>query len=58
MIEFVQQGLVDHDGRVEPMDGARAVVEQVGNDIELLLAVHRQVWADSSLKCNTLGFNG
>ena len=45
MIELVQHGLVDADGRVEAVDGARAVVEQVGNRIELLLAVHRQVCA-------------
>ena len=45
MIEFVQHGLVDGDGRVEPMDGSRAGVEQVGNGIELLLAVHGQVRA-------------
>lgn len=45
MIELVQQGLVDHDGRVEAVDGTRAVVEQVGNGIELLLAVDGQVGA-------------
>lgn len=45
MIELVQHGLVDHDGWVEAVDGARAVVEQIGNGIELLLAVHRQVCA-------------
>ncbi len=45
LIEFVQHGLVDGDGRVEPMDGSRAGVEQVGNGIELLLAVHGQVRA-------------
>ena len=45
MIELVQHGLVDDDRRVEAVDGARAVVEQVGNRIELLLAVHRQVCA-------------
>jgi len=45
LIELVQHGLVDADGRVEAVDGARAVVEQVGNRIELLLAVDREVCA-------------
>ncbi len=45
VIELVQHGLVDGDGRVEPMDGSRAGVEQVGNGIELLLAVRGQVRA-------------
>ena len=45
MIELVQHGVVDHDGWVEPVDGARAVVEQVGNRIELFLAVDRKVRA-------------
>ena len=45
MIELVQHGLVDADGRVEAVDGARAVVEQVGDRIELLLAVDREVRA-------------
>ena len=45
MIELVQHCLVDADGRVEAVDGARAVVEQVGNRIELLLAVYREVRA-------------
>ena len=45
MSEFVQHGLVYADGRVEAVDGARAVVEQVGNRIVLLLAVHRKVRA-------------
>jgi len=45
LIELVQHRLVDNDGRVEPVDGARAFVEQVGNGIELFLAVHRKVRA-------------
>lgn len=45
MIELVQHGLVDDDRRVEAVDGTRAVVEQVGNRIELRLAVNRQVGA-------------
>lgn len=39
LIEFVRHGLVDHDQRLEPMDDAWAFVVQVGNGIELLLAV-------------------
>jgi len=45
LIELVQHGLVDDDRRVEAVDGTRAVVEQVGNRIELSLAVNRQVGA-------------
>ncbi len=45
MIELVQHGLVDRDGRIEAVDDARAVVEQVGNRIEPLLAVNREVRA-------------
>ena len=45
LIELFQHRLVDHDGRVEAVNGARAGVEQVGNRIELLLAVHREVGA-------------
>ena len=43
MIELLQHGLVDADGRIEAMDGARAVVEKVGDRVELFLAVNRQV---------------
>lgn len=39
LIEFVRHGLVAHDQRLEPMDGAWAFVVRVGNGIELLLAV-------------------
>lgn len=35
---LVQHGLVDGGGRVEPMDGTRAGVEQVGNGIEQFTA--------------------
>ncbi len=45
VIDLVQHGLVDSNGRIEPMHGARSVVEQVGNRIEFLLAVHRQIRA-------------
>src|SRR3990167_47873 len=45
LIELVQHGLVDADGRVEAVDGARAGVEQVGDRIELLLAADREVRA-------------
>ncbi len=45
LIEFAQYGMVDHDVRVESVDSARAVVEQVGNGIEQVLAVNRQVGA-------------
>src|SRR5690554_3273798 len=43
--ELFQHGLVDGDRRVEAVDGARAVVEPVGDRIELFLAVDRQVRA-------------
>lgn len=43
MTELVQHGLVEADGRVEPMDGAWTVVESVGNGIERLLAVDGEV---------------
>ncbi len=39
----LQHGLVDSDRWVEAVDGARAAVEPVGDRIELLLAVDRQV---------------
>lgn len=46
LIEFLQHGLVHADERVKAMHGVRAaVVEQVGNRIELRLAVHGKVHA-------------
>ena len=44
-MELVQHRLADADGRVEAVDGTRAVVEQFDNGIELCLAVDGQVRA-------------
>lgn len=43
MTELVHRDLVDADGRVQTGVGARAVIEQVGNGILLLLAVEGRV---------------
>lgn len=43
MIELFQQGLVDEDKQAVAANSLWAVVEQVGNRIELLLAVDREI---------------
>ena len=52
MTDFSQHSLVHADGRVEAVNGPGPAVELVGNRIELLLAVDRQVHALGQILSN------